>query len=225
MSLIYHQFSNRNLEQALSLERMERYTDWAGKDREKALYLYGLNTSLSESLYTPLQMLEVTMRNRFHTVLTETHGENWFELPGFLANARQNDQLQKARKEIEDSKKPYTAGRIVAELTFGFWTALVGRQYEDLWQTTLHKAAHQEGGKGITRKQFSTPLHPIRELRNRVAHHEPILHWTLEEHYQNILRITRWLCPDAADWCEHHSRFLSVYQAQPIELIKDSARL
>ncbi len=66
------------IESALSPQRFGRYLEWAGGDRDRALSLYGLNTSLSESLYTPLQMLEVTLRNRINSVLIEAKGDNWF---------------------------------------------------------------------------------------------------------------------------------------------------
>ncbi|PZM50167.1 hypothetical protein DOL99_00240, partial [Salmonella enterica subsp. enterica serovar Derby] len=58
------------LEMALSLERFGRYMDWAKDDRTRAIELYTLNTLISESLYTPLQMLEVALRNRIHVVMT-----------------------------------------------------------------------------------------------------------------------------------------------------------
>ena len=49
------------MEQALSLERFGRYLDWAAGDRARAIELYTLNTQISESLYTPLQMLEALL--------------------------------------------------------------------------------------------------------------------------------------------------------------------
>lgn len=68
----------KGLEQALSLERFGRYLDWAAGDRARAIELYTLNTKISESLYTPLQMLEVALRNRIHAVMTETRHVGWF---------------------------------------------------------------------------------------------------------------------------------------------------
>ena len=49
------------LEDALSLERFARYLAWADGDRRKALDLYTLNAKLSESLYIPLQVLELSL--------------------------------------------------------------------------------------------------------------------------------------------------------------------
>jgi hypothetical protein len=72
------------MEAALSLERFARYVAWASGDRERALALYTLNTQLSEALYTRLQVLELALRNRIHTVMSAAHGERWFEVEGLL---------------------------------------------------------------------------------------------------------------------------------------------
>lgn len=64
-----------DLEAALSLERFARYVAWAGGDRARALELYTLNTQLSEALYTPLQALELALRNRIHTAMAAAYGE------------------------------------------------------------------------------------------------------------------------------------------------------
>lgn len=84
-------------EAALSLERFATYREWAKNDNERALELYTLNTQASESLYTPLQMLEIALRNRIHVVLSEAIHERWFEKGGFLAIRNQRDQLARAR--------------------------------------------------------------------------------------------------------------------------------
>lgn len=206
------------LEMALSLERFGRYLDWASGDRSRAIELYTLNTLISESLYTPLQMLEVALRNRIHAVMTEAVNESWFHEPGLLLGEWQPEQLAKAIQDIEANKKEATPGRIVAALTFSFWTAMFGKDYETLWQTTLHKIGRKPDGKGLRRKDFSGPLAQIRSLRNRIAHHEPVIMWNLQKRYESMLEMTGWLSPAAAAWCQGHCRFLKVYPAEPIVL-------
>jgi hypothetical protein len=213
------------LEQALSLERFGRYLAWAAGDRARAIELYTLNTKLSESLYTPLQMLEVALRNRIHAVMTEARHENWFHESGVLLGKWQPDQIAKAIEEVRESRREPTPGRSVAALTFSFWTAMFGKEYETLWQTTLHRIGSRPDGKGLRRKDFSGPLAPIRTLRNRIAHHEPIIHpWDLPKHYGKIIELTGWLSPSAAEWCAAHSRFLEVYPPEGIALHRDGDR-
>ena len=75
---------------------------------------------------------------------------------------------------------------------------MVSPAYEELWRATLSAIAVRADGKRLTRKQLSRPLTPIRVLRNRVAHHEPVLHWDLPKHHAHVVEITGWLSPAVA---------------------------
>ncbi len=205
------------LEQALSLERFARYLAWASGDRSRAIALYTLNTKLSESLYTPIQMLEIVLRNRIHAVLSAGLHPKWYDEPGCQFDSRQAEQLAQAKQDLTDAGKDTAPGRIVASLTFGYWTAFFNKDYEELWRKQLHRIA-QHTGKRLRRKDFTTALTPIRLLRNRIAHHEPILEWNLPKHYRNMLQLTEWLSPAAAAWCQAHSRFEATYPAEGIDL-------
>lgn len=199
-----------DIEAAFSLERFSRYVGWAGGDRRAAVELYSLNARISEALYIPIHGLEIALRNRIHTVMSAAKGERWFETDGLLAAPHQQDQLATAITEIEEAGKEASAGRIVAGLTFSFWTAMLSPAYENLWRTTLNRIAETEEGKRLPRKSFSRPLTQIRLLRNRTAHHEPILHWNLAKHHANILQLTRWLSPAVHHWVASIDRFNAV---------------
>jgi len=207
-----------SLEQALSLERFGRYQAWAGGDRERALDLYALNVRLSEALYVPLQMLEIALRNRIHTVLSNAYQSRWFEDPVVVTIPHQQDQVREALADLARERKESTSGRVVAALTFSFWTTMLGTHYETLWQTILHRIGRRDDGKGLRRKDFSGPLTPIRLLRNRIAHHEPILAWNLLKHHDAMLRLTAFLSPEAAAWCERLDRFETVHPTEPVML-------
>ena len=207
-----------DLEEALSFERFGRYLKWADADRERAIQLYTLNTKLSESFYLPLQMLEVALRNRIHHVLTQTHGEDWFLQDGILSVEHQHQQIQDAEDELCREKKDITPSRVVAALSFSFWTAMFSPKYDTLWQQGFHRIGRTPEGKGLRRKDFSEPLKALRTLRNRIAHHEPILLWNLPKHHDNAVKLTEWLSPAAAEWCRQHSRFHDVYPDEPLVL-------
>lgn len=200
-----------NLEHTLSAERFATYLTWADGRRDAAIELYTLNAQLSEALYIPLQMLEVALRNRIHSIMGAAKGGEWFDMPEHQINPTQTQMLIKTKRDLVNAGKGAAPGAVVAGLTFGFWTAMLGREYENLWQTTLKNIARREDGKGLRRKDFAAPLAPIRTLRNRVAHHEPILHWDLRKHYEFILQMTTWLSPVAAQWCRAHARFQQLY--------------
>lgn len=61
--------TEEDIEDALSLERFSRYVQWAEGSHARALELYAINMQVSEALYTPMQMLEVALRNRIHSVM------------------------------------------------------------------------------------------------------------------------------------------------------------
>ena len=173
-------------EATLPLERYTRYVEWAEEDRSRALELYALNTQLSEALYTPPQILEVTLRNRIDTVLADSLSERWFSDERCIVLEHQHLQLEKARQGLLCDGREPTPGRIVAALTFSFCVSFLSPKYEVLWQTTPHGIAQREDGKGLRRKDLASPSARIRTLRNRVAHHEAIIQWDLPKHYANI---------------------------------------
>ncbi|TWI06382.1 Abi family protein [Aerolutibacter ruishenii] len=212
--------SFEGLEHALSLERFGRYLQWAGGDRTRALELYLYNTRVSEAFYTPLQMLEVALRNRIHDVLSARYGEFWFDEPRVLVGADMRKRIDEARTTLSRMRRPETPGRLVAALTFGFWTGLFGSDYETLWQRALYAIAQRDNGKGLRRKDFSAPIGKVRDLRNRIAHHEPILHEPLGERYASIVQLTRWLVPAGAQWCETYSVLPQVLAGAPTLVVE-----
>lgn len=145
------------LEEALSLERFGRYVGWAGGDRNRAAELYALNTRLSEALYTPLQMLEVALRNRIHAVMSDIRHPRWFEDEGFLLVADQQVKLGDAVRRLRSP----TPGQVVAALSFGFWTSMFDRPYDEQWKKGLFRIAVREDGRHLARKDFSRPLAQI----------------------------------------------------------------
>lgn len=219
MDSIYKWAVENKLEADFSAERFERYLEWANRDKAYAFQLYALNTALSEVLYSPIHMLEVALRNRFHTVLSERYGTDWFEQPALLSENLRT-QIEKAKADLSNDKRDHSPGRIVAAVTFGFWTQFLGVEYDTLWQTTTHKIAAKPDGKGVSRKEFAGHLTRIRILRNRIAHHEPIIYWDLCKHHEHIMTLTEWLSSAAATWSRHHSRFDEVFPKAGINIKK-----
>ena len=65
-------------------------------------------------------------------------------------------------------------GKVVAELTLYFWKRLYGPEYDQsLWRTTLKRTFPF---KKLKRAEVATQLERIYQSRNRLAHHEPVLH-------------------------------------------------
>ena len=154
-----------------------------------ALQLYVRNTALSESLFGVIQGLEVSLRNVIHETLTAGLGRtDWYDT-GILEWEQQRARDQ-AKKALEREGKPLGPGCIVAELPFGFWTGLTGVKYADLWRDHIVRAFPN---RNLQRTESHYRLDKIRKLRNRIAHHEPILSRPLAGGFSRILATIAWI--------------------------------
>ncbi|HEV7866541.1 MAG TPA: hypothetical protein VGO90_02590 [Chthoniobacteraceae bacterium] len=186
----------------VSAERLRPYLA-ATHDLAAAIRLYERNTALSEALYCPLQGVEIATRNALHLTLTGTFGATWFDALGTpTLHHEQLEKLTTARAQLQRRGVPITAGRMVAELSFGFWSAICARRYLVLlWNPCLHRAFPKR-----RREDVFNRLDSIRTLRNRVAHHEPIWTRDLAADHDKIIEAIRWICPISAEWVANKSR-------------------
>ena len=197
--------------QALSIERLESY----GADNASptiALARYLLNLALCESLYSPLQLCEVALRNTLHRHLAAQVGRaDWYDAAAFPLTVWGQAEVAKAKEKIAGAGHAVTPGRVVAELQFGFWTSLFEAHYEGrsgflpvgirYLFPRLPKSLHNR--KGIKRA-----LEDIRLLRNRVFHHERIVHWIdLETRHGSILDVIGWISPELLELARALDRF------------------
>jgi len=199
-----------------SQERLDGYLGHAKCNNSKtdALIAYSWNIELSQALYPALQILEITLRNFLHQALsTNFDTEYWFELP-FLHDRERKQALQ-AKDSLRKGNKKIEACRVVAELSFGFWTSLFDVRYEHgqvLWPKLLKHTFPFLPKKQRTRAFLSRELNRIRFLRNRIFHHEPIWHWKdLMEQYDSTINLTRCLSPSASKYLNVFDQFLMVY--------------
>ena len=191
----------RALYTAISSERLARYLKLAGGDKRRALQQYAHNAALGSAFHGPLQALEVTLRNAVHNVITKERGANWFDGPGL--EQPQQDAVLNAKEDLRWEKGPQDPERIVAALSFGFWVALFAKRYEEeLWRPVLHQCFNPRQ----ERRRLHDRLNRLRRLRNRIVHHEPILHRDLRADHDLILWVLDLLSPETRNWVEHHSR-------------------
>jgi hypothetical protein len=200
----------------LSAERFATYKRWAGADEPLAERLYTYNVTLSAALYGPLHMLEVTLRNAIDERLIITGGINWLDDQGVLRTDYQQGCVNSARAGLRRERKAATHPQLVAELGFGFWSSLFGRESQHLWGHL--RPIFQAGG--LQRKIIAGELRELRILRNRVAHYEPILSLPLAARYASLIALTGWLSADAEAWIRQHSTWPTLFPAVPI-LIED----
>lgn len=198
------------IEAALSFDRFARYLD-AASSKSEALQYYAWNTALSSAFHGPLQCLEVGLRNAIHDRLSRSYGTSWFHNTAIL---RGNDIAfaTEAKHRVDQTGRPATPGRIVAELSFGFWVGLFAKVYDTtIWRTDLYRLFSPRP----KRHDLHDDLDRLRTLRNRIAHHEPIFHRSLVDDYNRICRVLRSFAPYMSEWMEFHSRVLDVVAEGP----------
>jgi hypothetical protein len=162
------------LERAVSAPRMRTYRSVCTTD-EEVVVLYLWNQALSESLYTSLSFLEVTMRTAMHDTLTSTLGATWF--PTVFRGQALIDYNNLINKLTFQGIAPPDS-QIVANLTFGKWVHLIknGRcGWVDLPPYPLYNVfPNYPTHSRLERNKIHEHLLYVLELRNRVMHHEPI---------------------------------------------------
>ena len=92
-------YDSRNLSDlvsAISQQRLQRYASVAAGDVAQALRLYMWNVALSETLYGPLQGLEITHRNRIHDRLSAAILPAWYDDSSVGLRHAQTQQVHRA---------------------------------------------------------------------------------------------------------------------------------
>ena len=206
MSKQYHLF-----EQLLSKPRLGRYLIATQGNKVKAVRLYKYNLRLSQSLFGVISMFEIALRNAIDKHYQEQLNQpDWLKdniLPKGLLyhptlknHSGRFEQAEKVKSTINSLRKNYSHDKVVAGLSFGFWRYMFsGIQFNVFGNTLLQIFPNRP--KGVNQKYIYQKLTEINNLRNRIAHHEPIcfdtnntpsVHYA-NRHYQDILDLLDWL--------------------------------
>ncbi|MEU6130630.1 hypothetical protein ABZ805_15760 [Saccharopolyspora sp. NPDC047091] len=203
------------IEQWLSAPRLAPYRAAASTERA-ALELYEWNATISAAFHHDIAHLEVGLRNAHDRSLCadlEAGEPHWTATPARFfpparhraANGRLVDTNDTARATIAKARGQAARGlprgtepppgKVIAELSFGFWRFLTSRRHHDrLWIPLLHRAFP----RGTARADLDRPLGRLHGLRNRAAHHENLLRANLPARHQDVLDVAALLAPELA---------------------------
>ncbi len=167
-------------------------------------------------------------------------------------------QIRDLREKLQRENRQPTPERVIAGLSFGFWTNLLSKFYEDprtdllLWPNRLSVVfPGAPFGPGIGRRYIEEQFIRIRELRNRLAHHEaiwkfyqpnadgkpdyqqPIFGLTaslnlLNRAWQETLEALYWLSPDRHQAfldAGHHRRFEALASRDGLHCFIDQTKV
>lgn len=194
---------------------------------------YWYNVAYAESLYPSLHILEVGLRNAIYNAIAEERTEHtgvdiadcWLDWPDAVtvlrvdpaASSRDDfGKVKAAKREILKDRRELSAGRLIAELNFGFWTGLFSGYYggregggddaRRLWPDLLPGVFPNLAASERKRSVIAARLNSIRHLRNRSYHHEPIWQRKLLVDFNMIVETIGWIDELLAEMAKDNSR-------------------
>ncbi len=206
MPFVYSLDAQNALVDSLTKDRLTAYLSASKGNAYLAIQLYEYNTRVSESLYGVTQALEIACRNACHSRISKDTGSPcWYDSIGL--DQKESQSVLDAKNNIQRWGKQVVPARVVAELTFGFWVRLFSPGYEKrLWVPHLYKAFPHLPKPA--RSRIFDRMEKIRKLRNRIAHHEPIIGRPLRREYDDILEAIGWICPVTERWIQSTNTFV-----------------
>jgi hypothetical protein len=136
------------------------------------------NAAIGEALYPALQLLELAMRNRIDAALREWAGDAAWHRCELPLTPGQASRLILTLKELSERGQLNTPSAIISRLPLGFWTAFFNKHHA---QTGIgHHLAKRIFPHALPRdrdiRALDRRLTLVRTLRNRVFHHERLVH-------------------------------------------------
>jgi hypothetical protein len=220
----------------LGTDRAARFLDLCNGDADRAWGLHSFNADLSLAMFKDVGLVEIALRNSMDQALSDVFGERWFARAELFDDATQrNISTAWARNGLSRCATKNQPGKLVASLTFGFWANLLSRgsysrgeapfdgkrSYDELlWRPSLHNAFPGSGG---SRSEVLSVVTDVRHVRNRIAHHKPVL-WGISlpgqldkstgrvrrldvsEAHEATLVLASYLDAQLADWLRAESR-------------------
>ena len=209
------------LERRLSVERLAPYRAASGGDLAAAMALYEWNAEVSAALGAALGHLEVLLRNTMNDALTawstaRFREPRWYLDPGQVLTYKAAQDIALARQRATRGNRPETAGRVTAELSFGFWRYLLASRYErTLWMTCLRPAFPGLYRRGM-RRDADDAVSELHLARNRMVHLEPMFNRPIGPLQATSLRVAGWICPTGRDWMDAQCRVPKLLAERPI---------
>jgi hypothetical protein len=167
----------------------------------------------------PAHFAEVATRNAVSDVLTAVYGPNWPWQQIFRQSLPSPSSGFSPRQDlIRTAAQEPTTGKVIAELKFVFWeTMFTARHDERLWTPYIHQvfpngATHTPN---VLRKRIREDLEAIRRVRNRIAHHEPIIGVGLATTLTRMVELVNLRCSSTANWVKAMEEASTVIAQKP----------
>lgn len=204
-----------DLEKHFSTARLGRYRNSCGGDEARAARAYVSNMLLAEAMMPMLNVLEIALKNGIHRRLTLAYGRSdWWEAwAGNIDFQWHSKEVGSAKDKLNRRAEAVTPDKIIAELTFGFWSSLFNVRLQTVLWKDLRLVFPRCPKAQRQRHTISSALNQVRDLRNRIFHHEQLL-WLnpplIDLHAKGI-EVVGWLDPQLPPWLSQYDRLPSTW--------------
>jgi hypothetical protein len=201
----------------ISLSRFATYVKAAGHNESRALELYLWNAQLGEAFHTPIQAVEVGLRNCVNAALSALFTPNWWECSNLFSimDEERKGDLAVVFRRIRNKGLELCTDQVVAGLSFGFWVGMLdGRYNPAIWSKQL-RICFPSFPSGRARKSLSAEAGKVATLRNRISHHEPLIGRNISQDFATVMLLLEWICPIKASWIRPHCRVPIVLRQRP----------
>lgn len=226
--------NHANLEPYISAARLNTYSSFFAPSSQVELFgCYLWNKEIAASFLPILQVLEVSLRNSIHNEARAILGSHWFDNITTKPNLKpaQTRQVLKLKRTVDNTRNSIKrelgiskhgtvpADKIVANMTFGFWTTLLSPAFEvnrhprALWPALL-RPVFSNAPKGARKRDIiHQNLITVKTFRNKAFHHEPIWNIGRPSNLQDainklletrdlILEMTYWISKESYELVE-----------------------
>jgi|GEM_PF-1071144 len=162
-------------------------------------------TEIAAALWVHIQAFEITLRKFINRIMKEAYdSESWFDIPKLLAK---HELFQVTKVRSTRNRKGLNRIQVISDLSLSFWIDLLSHKYHNkIWVHLARALPHYDG----SREDFYNKAREIRNLRNSIAHHGPILRRNLIRDHAYLGELTAILDPELAREVEKRSRVLDL---------------
>ena len=186
----------------LSTTRLGTYMTAAAAAAITPLDLYTWNALISSAFFSSIHICEVTIRNGVSDALTRKYGAEWPWNPSFEKSLSPGMQKELIGGRIRNPIG--STGKVIADLKFVFWCQMFTSRHDHrLWNPYLYlEFPHLPTTLSIAkaRERIYAEMEILRKFRNRIAHHEPIFAYPLEDHHKRIKDLIELRCNSTSKW-------------------------